>query len=114
MQGIYSKLQLVSIILGVTGILGGFVYTWGTYNQRLDALENKEFVINQTVDLSSIKKEIKELDNDLSVQIRFLEEQLQQANVEIKINAATLDYLNAKLDEVKLENGNPLLNGLGL
>jgi len=113
-QGIYSKLQLVSIILGVTGILGGFVYTWGTYNQRLDALENKEFVINQTVDLSSIKKEIKELDNDLSVQIRFLEEQLQQANVEIKINAATLDYLNAKLDEVKLENGNPLLNGLGL
>ena len=98
----------------MTGILGGFVYTWGTYNQRLDALENKEFVINQTVDLSSIKKEIKELDNDLSVQIRFLEEQLQQANVEIKINAATLDYLNAKLDEVKLENGNPLLNGLGL
>ena len=62
----------------------------------------------------SIKETLKELDNDISVQIKFLESQLQQANVEIKINAATLDYLNTKLEEVKLENGNPLLNGLGL
>ena len=113
MQGIYSKLQLVSIILGVTGILGGFVYTWGTYNQRLDALENKEFVINQTVDLSSIKKDIKELDNDVSVQIQFLQEQIQKLNVELNINKATIAYLDAKLLEIKEEQNNPLLN-LGL
>ena len=114
MQGIYSKLQLVSIILGVTGILGGFVYTWGTYNQRLDALENKEFVINQTVDLSSIEKDIKELDNDIDIQLQFLQEQIQRANVEININKATLEYLDAKLLEMKQKNNNPLLNGLGL
>ena len=114
MQGIYSKLQLVSIILGVAGILGGFVYTWGTYNQRLDALEQKDFVINQTVDLSGIKKDIKELDNDVSVQLQFLQEEIQKANVEININKATLEYLDAKLLELKQENNNPLLNGLGL
>ena len=102
MQGIYSKLQFAAIVLSLLGIIGGFTYTWGVFNNRLDVLENKDFVINQTVDLSGIKQTLKELDNDLSVQIKFLESQIQQANVEIKINAATL------------ENGNPLLNGLGL
>jgi len=113
-QGIYSKLQFAAIVLSLLGIIGGFTYTWGVFNNRLDVLENKDFVINQTVDLSDIKQALKELDNDLSVQIKFLESQIQQANVEIKINAATLDYLNTKLEEVKLENDNPLLNGLGL
>ena len=113
MQGIYNKLQLISIILGVTGILGGFVYTWGTYNQRLDALENKEFIINETVDLTNIIKDIKELDNNIDVQLQFLQEQIQKANVDININKATLEYLDAKLLEIKEEQNNPLLN-LGL
>lgn len=113
MQGIYNKLQLISIILGVTGILGGFVYTWGTYNQRLDALENKEFIINETVDLTNIIKDIKELDNDIDVQLQFLQKQIQKANVDININKATLEYLDAKLLEIKEEQNNPLLN-LGL
>jgi len=112
-QGIYNKLQLISIILGVTGILGGFVYTWGTYNQRLDALENKEFIINETVDLTNIIKDIKELDNNIDVQLQFLQEQIQKANVDININKATLEYLDAKLLEIKEEQNNPLLN-LGL
>ena len=114
MQGISSKLQLVSIVLAILGIIGGFTYTWGTFNQRLDVLENKDFVINQTVDLSGIKQDIKELDNDISVQLQFLQKQIQQANVEININKATLEYLDAKLLELKQEANNPLLNGLGL
>jgi len=113
-QGIYSKLQFAAIVLSLLGIIGGFTYTWGVFNNRLDVLENKDFVINQTVDLSGIKKDIKELDNDMSVQLQFLQEQIQKANVEININKATLEYLDAKLLELKQENNNPLLNGLGL
>ena len=113
MQGIYSKLQFAAIVLSLLGIIGGFTYTWGVFNNRLDVLENKKFVINQTVDLSSIKKDIKELDNDVSVQLQFLQEQIQKANVEININKATLQYLDAKLLEIKEEQNNPLLN-LGL
>jgi len=112
-QGIYSKLQFAAIVLSLFGIIGGFTYTWGVFNNRLDVLENKKFVINQTVDLSSIKKDIKELDNDVSVQLQFLQEQIQKANVEININKATLQYLDAKLLEIKEEQNNPLLN-LGL
>ena len=50
----------------------------------------------------------------MSVQLQFLQEQIQKANVEININKATLEYLDAKLLELKQENNNPLLNGLGL
>ena len=113
MQGIYSKLQFAAIVLSLLGIIGGFTYTWGVFNNRLDVLENKEFVINQTVDLSSIKKDIKELDNDVSVQLQFLQEQIQKLNVELNINKATIAYLDAKLLEIKEEQNNPLLN-LGL
>ena len=114
MQGIYSKLQFAAIVLSLLGIIGGFTYTWGVFNNRLDVLVNKEFVINQTVDLSSIEKDIKELDNDIDIQLQFLQEQIQRANVEININKATLEYLDAKLLEMKQKNNNPLLNGLGL
>ena len=62
--------------------------------------------------MREIRKEIKELDNDVTVQLKFLQEQIQKANVEININKATLEYLAAKIDEVKLENNNPLLKGL--
>ena len=112
MQGTISKLQTIGMLIALVSAIGGGFYTWGTFNQRIDALEKKKYVVNQKVDLSEIRKEIKELDNDVTVQLKFLQEQIQKANVEININKATLEYLAAKIDEVKLENDNPLLKGL--
>ena len=87
-----EKLQKVGILITLICTIGGGFYTWGTFNQRLDAIENKKFTVNQTVDLTEVNKSIEGLKAD------------------IKINGAALDYLEAKLEELKTQLNNPLLN----
>ena len=86
-----EKLQKVGLLITLIGTIGGGFYTWGTCNQRLDAIENKKFTVNQTVDLTEVNKSIEGLKAD------------------IKINGAALDYLEAKLEELKTQLNNPLL-----
>ena len=68
MPNLINKLSTYAALLGVIMAIGGGFYTWGTFNQRLDIIEKnvikiekKKVVVNQTVDLSEINKEIKEL-----------------------------------------------------
>ena len=92
MQGMVSKLQTIGMLIALVSAIGGGFYTWGTFNQRLDVIEDKEFVVNQEVDLTEVYRIIEEL------------------RVDIKINGAALDYLEARLNEFKTEQSNPLLN----
>jgi nitrate/TMAO reductase-like tetraheme cytochrome c subunit len=92
MQGMVSKLQTIGMLIALVSAIGGGFYTWGTFNQRLDVIEDKEFVVNQEVDLTEVYKAIEELRGD------------------IKINGAALDYLEARLNEFKTQQSNPLLN----
>ena len=92
MQGMVSKLQTVGMLIALVSAIGGGFYTWGTFNQRLDAIEGKEFVVNETVDLSGIIKE------------------LEAVKADIKINGAAIEYLDAKIEELKAAQNNPLLN----
>ena len=92
MQGMVSKLQTVGMLIALVSAIGGGFYTWGTFNQRLDAIEGKDFVVNQEVDLTEVYKSIEELKAD------------------IKINGAAIEYLDAKLNELKAEQDNPLPN----
>jgi len=87
-----EKLQKIGLLITLISVIGGGFYTWGTFNQRLDAIEKKKFTVNQTVDLTEVNKSIEGLKAD------------------IKINGAALDYLEAKLEELKIKLNNPLLN----
>ena len=86
-----EKLQKIGLLITLISVIGGGFYTWGTFNQRLDAIEKKKFVVNKTVDLTEVNKTIEGLKAD------------------IKINGAALDYLEAKLEELKTQLNNPLL-----
>jgi len=86
-----EKLQKIGLLITLVSVIGGGFYTWGTFNQRLDAIEKKKFVVNKTVDLTEVNKTIEGLKAD------------------IKINGAALDYLEAKLEELKVKLNNPLL-----
>ena len=92
MQGMLSKLSSYAALLGVIGAIGGGFMAWGEFNNRIAQLENKEFVVNETVDLSGIIKELGAVKGD------------------IKINGAAIEYLDAKIEELKAEQNNPLLN----
>ena len=87
-----EKLQKVGLLITLVCTIGGGFYTWGTFNQRLDVIEDKKFVINQEVDLTEVYRIIEELRGD------------------VKINQAALDYFEARLNEFRTEQSNPLLN----
>jgi hypothetical protein len=91
MQGMLSKLSSYAALLGVIGAIGGGFMAWGEFNNRIAQLEDKEFIVNETVDLSGIIKELEGLKAD------------------IKINDAAINFLDAKIDELKASLDNPLL-----
>ena len=92
MQEMFSKLSSYAALLGVIGAIGGGFMAWGEFNNRIAQLENKEFVINEEVDLSGIIKELEAIKGD------------------VKINDAAIKFLDAKIEELKAEQDNPLLN----
>ena len=92
MQGMFSKLSSYAALIGVIGAIGGGFMAWGEFNNRIAQLEDKGFIVNETVDLSGIIKEIEAVKGD------------------VKINGAALEYLDAKIEEIKAEQNNPLLN----
>tara|TARA_R110000803_G_scaffold208991_1_gene278115 strand:- start:63 stop:341 length:279 start_codon:yes stop_codon:yes gene_type:complete len=92
MQNLTNKMASIASIIGIIGVIGAFYYKAGQYNLRLDQIENKEFIINETVDLSDINAKISSMETDLA------------------IKGAAIDYLKAKTEELETKFGNPLLN----
>ena len=60
-----DKLTNYASIIGVIGAIGGGFYAWGEFNTRLNAIESKEFVVNETVDLAPINEKISELEVEI-------------------------------------------------
>jgi predicted nucleic acid-binding Zn-ribbon protein len=136
MPDIINKLSTYAALIGVIGAIGGGFYAWGEFNTRLNAVED---VTYETTDLSGINKDIKELNekinnrvnalgaaqeedylelldsqaadhNELVDLIRSLESALESLKGDIGINAATIEYVDAKVEELKVKQSNPLLN----
>ena len=91
MQEMFSKLSSYAALLGVIGAIGGGFMAWGEFNNRIAQLGNQEFIVNETVDLSGIIKELEAIKGD------------------VKINDAAIKFLDAKIEELKAEMSNPLL-----
>ena len=91
MQEMFSKLSSYAALIGVIGAIGGGFMAWGEFNNRIAQLEDKEFIVNETVDLSGIIKELEEIKAD------------------VKINDAAIKFIDAKIEELKASLDNPLL-----
>ena len=99
MQGMFSKLSSYAALLGVIGGIGAGFAAFGEFNNRIAQLENKEFVVNETVDLSGINQKIEDV-------IKAIE----GVKADAKINDAAIKFLDAKIEELKASQNNPLLN----
>lgn len=78
---IVEKLSTYAALIGVIGAIGGGFYTWGQFNLRLDQIESKEFVVNETVDLSPMEEKIANLKVELIDRIDEVEEQIQPVDL---------------------------------
>ena len=93
---IIEKLSTYAALIGVIGAIGGGFYTWGQFNTRLDTIEKKKFVVNQTVDLDPINDKIATLEVDLIDRI-----EAGDTAVEAKIKPQDLTGLLKSIQEVR-------------
>ena len=70
-----QKLTNYASIIGVIGAIGGGFYAWGEFNTRLDSIENKEFVVNETVDLAPVNEKINGLQVEILDRMSALEDE---------------------------------------
>ena len=98
MQEMFRKLSSYAALIGVIGAIGGGFMAWGEFNNRIAQLENKEFVVNETVDLSGVNQKMEDI-------IKSME----SLKADIKINEAAINFIDAKIDELKASLDNPLL-----
>ena len=94
----FSKLSSYAALLGVIGGIGAGFAAFGEFNNRIAQLEDKEFVVNETVDLSGINQKIEDV-------IKAIE----GVKADVKINDAAIKFLDAKIEELKASLDNPLL-----
>ena len=84
-----DKLTNYASIIGVIGAIGGGFYAWGEFNTRLDGIENKEFVVNETVDLAPVNEKIYDLEVEILDRMSVLEDEWMDRD-----NDSTDDILN--------------------
>ena len=93
---IIEKLSTYAALIGVIGAIGGGFYTWGQFNTRLDVIEKKKFVVNQTVDLDPLHEKISTLEVELIDRI-----EAGDTAVEAKIKPQDLTGLLESIQEVR-------------
>ena len=93
---IVEKLSTYAALIGVIGAIGGGFYTWGQFNLRLDQIEKKKFVVNETVDLSPIEEKISTLKVELIDRI-----EKGDTAVEAKIKGVDLTGVFKEIGKVK-------------
>ena len=62
-----NKLTSIAALIVIVGVIGGGLMTWSKLQTRLSAIEDNEFVVNETVDLSDIQEQILELEKQLAI-----------------------------------------------
>jgi|TARA_R100001129_G_scaffold41517_3_gene28304 hypothetical protein len=109
MPDLINKLSSYAALVGVVGAIGGGFYAWGEFNTRLSAIEEQDFVINQQVDLTDTHDRIIKGDKEVMQELRALSQVVESLKSDTSVNQAAIDFLDAKIDELKASLDNPLL-----
>ena len=111
----YNLTGIVSLI-GVVGAIGAGFTTYGqllgnisSLEEKVAALETKQYVINETVDLTDTNNKIN--DNYVAVTDRLteLQQDINDSASNLGILRTRLDLLDKNLEALQLENSNPLM-----
>ena len=76
-----TKLSSVAALLGVVGAIGAGFVQYGKVMAKIDELDNRKSVINETVDLSPLEERISVLEVDVIDRINAVEEQIKPTDL---------------------------------
>ena len=81
MNNLVTKLSSVAALLGVVGAIGAGFVQYGKVMAKIDELDNRKSVINETVDLSPLEERISVLEVDVIDRINAVEEQIKPTDL---------------------------------
>ena len=81
MNNMVTKLSSVAALLGVVGAIGAGFVQYGKVMAKIDELDNRKAVINETVDLSPLEERISVLEVDVIDRINAVEEQIKPTDL---------------------------------
>jgi len=93
---VIDKLSTYAALVGVVSAIGGGFYAWGEFSNRISVLENKDFVVNETVNLDPVNERISKLEVDILDRIKAGDKE-----VESKIKPTDLTGLLKSIQEVR-------------
>ena len=131
-MNVINKLTQWASLIGVIGAIGGGFYAWGEFNTRLSAIENKEFVVNETVDLTGVNDKIANIRVEVIDRIKVIEDKMStesdqginelwadveelwaemaEAQKDIAIVEKENELQDSKIEQIRLKATNPLAN----
>ena len=120
MNNLVTKLSSIAALLGVLGAIGAGFVQYGKLTAKIDELDKRKAVINQSVDLDPLHEKISILEVELIDRISIVEEKIQpqdmtwvlEAHIDIRENIAQIREEIAALDIPKPTNLKPLNNAL--
>ena len=81
MNNMVTKLSSVAALLGVIGAIGAGFVQYGKVTAKIEELDNRKAVINETVDLDPIVEKIATLEVDLIDRIQEVENKIKPTDL---------------------------------
>jgi len=81
MNNMVTKLSSVAALIGEVGAIGAGFVQYGKVMAKIDELDNRKAVINETVDLSPLEERISTLEVDVIDRINAVEEQIKPVDL---------------------------------
>ncbi len=111
MNSMITKLSSVAALLGVIGAIGAGFVQYGKLTAKIEELDEREAVINQTVDLEPLQEKISVLEVQLIDRIKKVDDKIivvdlsgiKEDIIELKGRSVNLKPLEDAIAELKQE-----------
>lgn len=119
MEKLKNNIIGIVSLLGVVGAIGSGFTVYGMFEQRLQTLESRDYVIEQVVDLQPaydkldtakevLATKISEQGRIWNTDVARLTDSISDNKTNLEVVKKQIELLGLEIDEIKLENDNPL------
>ena len=111
MNNLVTKLSSVAALIGVIGAIGAGFVQYGKLTAKIEELDEREAVINETVNLDPLNEKISSLEVDLIDRIKKVDDKIVTVDlsgikediIELKGRSVNLKPLNDAIKELENE-----------
>jgi predicted PurR-regulated permease PerM len=116
MDKLKNNLAGIVSLIGVVGAIGAGFTTYGqlittisVLEEKITDLESKEYVVNETVDLTDINNKINDNYESVLDRISEVQKDIGKNKNNIDVLATRTDLLDNLYEDMNLQNSNPML-----